>query len=1371
MGRWEVHGRCGLMAFFFACFAFGKLTGCPDEDPSLVRWSPGHDPSRKIVIGWGEHFLLAESATLHSITVTNGGRLVFADIAAVPLVLRVRSILVDRGGQVHAGSEMCPFSSNLSIILYGRSDEAGEARDPVFGRKFIGVGDGGTLEIHGAPKVSWTFLNHTLHPRKIGGGQKPLWTTVKPYKFTRSWGFRGIIVHLIDPATGSILGVDRFDTYQTYSESVRMASHLSNLPAGSLVAIAINDEGSRSLEEAGLVALTQLGATAVRSLGFRHAWAMIATVGDVGSAVEAHSYYQGKHIPINASVSRLVRIHHSGYYTVSTVSEWRHTGAEQGGDMWTKWIPWTPPHYGTLALKFLELHHRHPGHVCRQPSSVQVRPQAGWQFDVRGEMLYKKGRPFGVSCYQLQSASQLGCPPVYLRFLCPSTVRPSMQVEVLAVTEDTIVEVADDVTSWKSGDIIVVASTDFSMKQAEEFTLLPCRACSPYQLKIQGIPRFLHMGEKTDGVDMRAEVGLLTRNILITADMETSCYGNNSCEFFSEDTFGGHIRVEQGFRSMHLEGAELRYLGQQLIGHYPVHFHLVGDVDDQGGYSPPTYIRSLSIHHSFSRCVTLHGTNGLLVQDVVGYNTHGHCFFTEDGPEERNTFWHCLGLLVHSGPLLPSDRDTHMCRILAARAFPGSVARSRRDCSGVSAFWISNPNNNIIRCSAAGSEEVGFWFIFHHQATGLSKGSYPPGYTERLPLGTFLQNRAHSNHRAGLILDHGVKVSEPNERDRRPALSIISGRYSPHIGADRLKPRIPARIQSFTAFKNEGHGAWLRGGDIRLHDCQFADNGVGLTLASGGTFPDDDGATQEVRDSLFVGESGNLGTPGDGNVPWGPGGTDHQNRTLPHSTIYPLRGFQIYDGPIKVENVTFSRFAALKDRHVSAIAFRLNNNWQSCPCNNLSAVSFQGVPPQNRVFFGEPGPWFRRVDEDGDKTAIFHDEDGSVTSFPGSFVLRHDNYLLRHPDCVDVPDWRATVCSGSYAQLYLQARNPSWLRLKMVRDDYPTQVVTLKGALRRGRHYQQYQPVVMLSRSYTLHWDGPAPSELTIWPVNFNKNDWVRLGICYPRGTLFSVIWDIHSKQQKTTRKLDSFVRVSSLEKLTVSGSHRPRYYWDEWTGLLFLHVRTSFARNGHEFCSVRGCERVRIKADIPPHSGPSDCSVLAYPKYSTSPSPVAMPPRLVRHKHEFSNMLVEVKLQSLISREKSAAFAAATVDGRMVTQPQDGLQLLTLDAHSGHLTGRSLIPASSLFRFPFHLDSFLARAVRNNSVLILTSRGQLPLDQLVTPELLHWLRIPMTQVRANEQLVLVGFRGTVWPAWTCLDAGRYAAQLNLLIALPPRPD
>lgn len=60
-----------------------------------------------------------------------------------------------------------------------------------------------------------------------------------------------------------------------------------------------------------------------------------------------------------------------------------------------------------------------------------------------------------------------------------------------------------------------------------------------------GKATYLHMGQVVDGVDMRAEVGLLSRNVLVMGEMEQQCYEYSSklCSFFDFDTFGGHIKV------------------------------------------------------------------------------------------------------------------------------------------------------------------------------------------------------------------------------------------------------------------------------------------------------------------------------------------------------------------------------------------------------------------------------------------------------------------------------------------------------------------------------------------------------------------------------------------------------------------------------------------------------------------------------------------------------------------------------------------------------------------------------------------------------------------------------------------------------------
>lgn len=54
-------------------------------------------------------------------------------------------------------------------------------------------------------------------------------------------------------------------------------------------------------------------------------------------------------------------------------------------------------------------------------------------------------------------------------------------------------------------------------------------------------------------------------------------------------------------------------------------------------------------------------------------------------------------------------------------------------------------------------------------------------------------------------------------------------------------------------------------------------------FSSDGSYPKDEGSSQEVMQSLFVGESRNRGTNGGQNKYWGPGGADAKMRTLPRN--------------------------------------------------------------------------------------------------------------------------------------------------------------------------------------------------------------------------------------------------------------------------------------------------------------------------------------------------------------------------------------------------------------------------------------------------------------------------------------------------------
>uniref|UniRef100_A0AAQ5YD13 hyaluronoglucosaminidase n=1 Tax=Amphiprion ocellaris TaxID=80972 RepID=A0AAQ5YD13_AMPOC len=1177
-----------LGAFFLTLILVLSLTSgdvldenCPDHNPSLSSWSPGHQAEKAVVVRKGNLFRLDASATFLSLTIQSGGRVVFADNAdgSKNITLRTHYILIEEGGELHIGAPKCRYRSHAAIALMGRSDNKAVPEVPGLGHKFIGVKGGGTLELHGTERVSWSLLTRSIPASGLATGG---------YAFQRNFS-RGINLRVVDQDTAAVLVCERYDTHESRNDSRRLTQLLRSLPAGRIVTLAVGDSAVKNLLDETKKAIEEkLSSSFVYDLKYRQAWALVSVVGGG-----------------NASCSEDVK---------------EHENHDTGG----------------RAL------------ARRNFTTVD-----GVGFSVTAYSEWKNGFP--ISGFQVDAVDQV------------------------------VLNLQDEVQpTWQSGDRIVIASTDYSMHQAEEFTLLPCPHCTRRQVRIQGKPQYNHVGEIVDGVDMRAEVALLSRNILIYGEMENSCYGNNMCQFYSHDTYGGHIKIFSNFSSVHLSHVELKNMGQQREkSRYPIHFHMCGDVDQSGGYWEPTYVDGLSIHHSFSRCLTIHATNGLLVKNTVGYDTLGHCFFLEDGIEQRNTFFHNLGLLTRPGTLLPTDRNETLCTSIKDKVYKGYTPSPSTECKAVSTFWIANPNNNLISNAAAGSQDAGIWFVFHSSSTGDSHGLVPETKAELTPLGIFYNNRVHSNFKAGLFIDKGVKTTNASAADPREYLCLDNNaRFRPHQNADPSRPRVAAVIDTLISFKNNDLGAWIRGGDIVIQNSGFADNGVGLSFASDGSYPKDEGSSQEVTQSLFVGESRNRGTNGGQNKYWGVGGTDGKMRTLPRNRTFPIRGFQIYDGPLRLTQSTFRGFIPTPERYTSAVGFNLKNTWQLTPRNNLSQLSFPSTVGL-RAFFGRPGQWFEENDLDGDKNSIFHDVDGSVTGYRDTYVGRADNYLIQHPDCVNLAQWNGVTCSGRYSQVYIQTQGAPSLSLSISRDEYPNAPLVLRGINSQGALSQQYQPILMMSKSYTLHWSGPAPREIVLSLINFDKDDWVLVGLCYPSDTTFQIMADINDRQSNTFDDITDYGTVSSLEQLEKKPMER-KYFFDRSVGLLWLYLRARHGRDGQSYCSIKGCERVKVMSTTSSRQT-CNCTAKAYPKYSKPPSAVVPMPALSTQPCKGCGAQKPHKTQ--------ATAADQCVSVNEVTMPfsQPGFFLVSVDACSGKVTKKT-----SFAKMDAKMEQYLKTGIPN---------------------------------------------------------------------------
>lgn len=353
---------------------------------------------------------------------------------------------------------------------------------------------------------------------------------------------------------------------------------------------------------------------------------------------------------------------------------------------------------------------------------------------------------------------------------------------------------------WNAGDHLVVASTDFDPLQAEEVYLAAVQGST---VTTSTPLRFSHFGVSQTfagrALEERAEVGLLSRNIVIKGDDASTLGG-----------FGGHLIALQG-GVLHIEGVELTRMGQKkVLARYPVHWHLEGTVSGQ-------YFKESSVWHTYNRCVTVHGTRNAVVSGNVCYDDIGHGYFLEDGAETGNLFEDNLAILnqrpAAGEALIPSDLTP-------------------------AAFWITNPDNTYRRNVAAGSRGFGFWFAFPAAPTGLSTGALDR--PRETALREFTDNVAHSNSNTGLMVDQGPKAD----------LTLETVHYSPKQIPGTNSPAVTAYFQNFTAWKHASRGVWLRGTQLRLNGAMLADNAIGATFASNETF---------VTDAVFVGKSANSG--------------------------------------------------------------------------------------------------------------------------------------------------------------------------------------------------------------------------------------------------------------------------------------------------------------------------------------------------------------------------------------------------------------------------------------------------------------------------------------------------------------------------------
>ena len=292
---------------------------------------------------------------------------------------------------------------------------------------------------------------------------------------------------------------------------------------------------------------------------------------------------------------------------------------------------------------------------------------------------------------------------------------------------------------WKKGDQIVVTTTDYIPSHSELFTVsadtgggTSVTVDETIKWYHHGVPYPLSSASnlnpvlKDNGADVRAAVGLLSRNIKIVsggaefgqdlpAVTDAACTGaatpsTNTCYF------GGHVVIRQGFKQVQIQGAEFYQLGQGgRLGHYPVHFH-------HARRSPAdTFVLDSSVWDSMTRWIVIHGTQDVTLARNVGYLSIGHGYYLEDATEINNKLIANLGVFARAAVDL--DETTKIGP--NTRRVPGILAANnqqnvaveavpyRSDFDHPTVFWIMNGWNDFQynMASGAGTCGVCYWLV------------------------------------------------------------------------------------------------------------------------------------------------------------------------------------------------------------------------------------------------------------------------------------------------------------------------------------------------------------------------------------------------------------------------------------------------------------------------------------------------------------------------------------------------------------------------------------------------------------------------------------------------------------------------------------
>lgn len=261
------------------------------------------------------------------------------------------------------------------------------------------------------------------------------------------------------------------------------------------------------------------------------------------------------------------------------------------------------------------------------------------------------------------------------------------------VTPGTRRLILAEAPGWRAGDQVVVATSSLNQN---EYSLGEIESIQGNVVTLRSGLRYGHLGSvrQSGGLsfDVRTEVGLLSRNIVVQGDASSlttkigghAMFMNGMCP----ESGGMNCQCEgPRMATVQLQNVEFRRMGQlNQTGRYPIHFHQMGATQN-------CYVRDVTVRDTIQRGIVLHDVSGVRVEGNVIFSVVGHN-------------------LVVETEITRGNRIAGNLALVNRQAVPLQTSQTFLDQNDrlPSNYWLKSGANEVVGNVAAGSFNSGFIF-------------------------------------------------------------------------------------------------------------------------------------------------------------------------------------------------------------------------------------------------------------------------------------------------------------------------------------------------------------------------------------------------------------------------------------------------------------------------------------------------------------------------------------------------------------------------------------------------------------------------------------------------------------------------------------